>query len=141
MLAAEFDHLADAADGQPGFEGLRLIVEARVEDAAIVAGLVAADGALFFTTVISAPGNLWLRRKAVANPTIPPPTINTSLRLRTFSIIGYSSHSCILFEMSVSEIVSRCTGFQWDQQNAVKNWSEAPAYVGPANNGIMETYR
>lgn len=43
--------------------------------------------------------------------------------------------------MSVSEIVSRCTGFQWDQQNAVKNWSEAPAYVGPANNGIMETYR
>jgi hypothetical protein len=43
--------------------------------------------------------------------------------------------------MSVSEIVSLCTGFQWDQQNAVKNWSEAPAYVGPANNGIMETYR
>jgi hypothetical protein len=48
MLAAEFDHLADDADGQPGFEGPRLIVEARVEDAAIVAGLVAADGALFF---------------------------------------------------------------------------------------------
>jgi hypothetical protein len=48
MLAAEFDHLADAADSQAGFEGPGLIVEARVQDAAVVATLVAADGAIFF---------------------------------------------------------------------------------------------
>jgi hypothetical protein len=43
--------------------------------------------------------------------------------------------------MSVSEILSQCTGFQWDQHNAVKNWSEAPAYFGPPNNGIVSEYR
>ena len=34
----------------------------------------------------------------------------------TYTIVVYNS------EMSGSEIISRCTGFQWDQHNAVKNW-------------------
>jgi hypothetical protein len=48
MLAAELDHLADTANGKAGFEGPRLIVEARVENTAVVPRLVAADGALLF---------------------------------------------------------------------------------------------
>jgi hypothetical protein len=48
VLAAEIDHLADAGDGESGLEGARLIVEAAVEDAAVVAGLMAADGGLLF---------------------------------------------------------------------------------------------
>jgi len=31
--------------------------------------------------------------------------------------------------MSGSEIVSRCTGFQWDQYNDVKNWERHQASV------------
>ena len=45
---AEGDHFADAGDGEPGLEGAGLVVEAGVEDAAVVAGLVLAGAALFF---------------------------------------------------------------------------------------------
>ena len=41
----------------------------------------------------------------------------------------------------MSEIVSQCTGLQWDQHNAAKSWPEAPAHFGPANDGIKEAYR
>lgn len=48
VFLAEGNHLANAGDGHAGFEGAGLIVEAAVEDSAIVAALVAADAGLFF---------------------------------------------------------------------------------------------
>ncbi len=48
VFAAELDHLPDALDGQARFDGTRLVVEAGVEHAAVVAGLVPSDGRLFF---------------------------------------------------------------------------------------------
>ena len=43
VLFAELNHSPDAIDGELGFERARLIVEAGVEDAAVVAALVLAD--------------------------------------------------------------------------------------------------
>src|SRR5262249_9959172 len=41
-------------------------------------------------TVTSASGNFWLNRKAVARPTMPPPTTSALVGFRTSPIIGYS---------------------------------------------------
>jgi uncharacterized DUF497 family protein len=38
-------------------------------------------------------------------------------------------YSRILVEMAGSEIVSQCTGFQWDEHNVVKNWERHQASV------------
>ena len=48
VLPAEVDHLADAGDGETGFLGAGLVIQAGVQDAAIVSALMAADGGLFF---------------------------------------------------------------------------------------------
>ncbi len=48
VFLAEGEHLPDAVNGEAGFVGAGLVVEAGVEDSGIVAGLVAADGGLLF---------------------------------------------------------------------------------------------
>ena len=48
VLAAEVDHLADAGDGEAGLEGAGLVVEAGMEDAAVVGALVAAGAGFLF---------------------------------------------------------------------------------------------
>ena len=48
VLLAERHHLADAGNGQPGFHGTRLVIEAAVQHAAVVAGLVASHARLLF---------------------------------------------------------------------------------------------
>ena len=45
---AELDHLADAADGEVGSERTGFVVEAAVDDSAVVAALVTGDGGLLF---------------------------------------------------------------------------------------------
>jgi hypothetical protein len=47
MFAAEGDHLANAAHGQPRFSRTRFVVQAGVKNAAIVAALMTAHGGLF----------------------------------------------------------------------------------------------
>jgi hypothetical protein len=48
VLAAEVHHQADSANGKPGFQGAGLVIEAAVEDAAVVRALVAAGSVFFF---------------------------------------------------------------------------------------------
>jgi hypothetical protein len=48
VLAAEVGHEPDSADGEAGFQRSGLVVEAAVEDAAVVRALVAAGAILFF---------------------------------------------------------------------------------------------
>ncbi len=48
VLATEFGHEPDSADGEAGFQRTGLVVEAAVEDAAVVRALVAAGAILFF---------------------------------------------------------------------------------------------
>ena len=48
VLAAERDHLLEAANAEFGFGGAGLVIEAGVEDAAVVACLVFGQGAFFF---------------------------------------------------------------------------------------------
>src|SRR5262249_19194723 len=43
MFLAERYHLADAANGQPGFDRPRLIVKSAMQDSAVIPRLVAAD--------------------------------------------------------------------------------------------------
>ncbi len=55
---AKGDHLADAAHGQPRFARSRLVIEAGVENAGIVAALMAADARFLFRVPLHArPGN------------------------------------------------------------------------------------
>jgi len=48
VLAAEGEHLLQTTDGELGFVRTRFVIEAGVEDAAVVAGLVLAKGLFFF---------------------------------------------------------------------------------------------
>ena len=48
VLAAEFGHEPDSADGEAGLQRARLVVESAVEDTAVVRALVAAGGVFFF---------------------------------------------------------------------------------------------
>lgn len=48
VLAAEIGHEPDSADGKAGFQRAGLVVEAAVEDTAVVRALVAAGGVFFF---------------------------------------------------------------------------------------------
>ena len=48
VLAAEFGHEPDSADGEAGFQRAGFVVEAAVEDTAVVRALVAAGGVFFF---------------------------------------------------------------------------------------------
>ena len=48
VFLAEGEHLPDAVDGEAGFGGAGLVVEAGMEDSGVVAGLVATDGGFLF---------------------------------------------------------------------------------------------
>ena len=48
VVAAEGGHFLDAGDGEAGLQGAGLVIEAGVEDAAVVAGLVKANAGFFF---------------------------------------------------------------------------------------------
>ena|SRR5436190_7046221 len=48
VLLAKCNHLANARDSQPRFDGARFVIKSRVQDAAIVARLMARDVGLFF---------------------------------------------------------------------------------------------
>jgi 3-deoxy-7-phosphoheptulonate synthase len=48
MLAAEVDHLTNAGDGEPRFSRAGFVIKAGVEDTAVVAALMAANGGFFF---------------------------------------------------------------------------------------------
>jgi len=48
VLAAESEHLLQTANGELGFVRTGFVIEAGVEDAAVVAGLVLAEGLFFF---------------------------------------------------------------------------------------------
>lgn len=81
MLPAEGGHPPDAGDSEPNLAGARLVVEARVEDATIVGGLVA--GNLCFLLQYRDRSRWFAAQElsAVAKPTIPPPT-TVNLRAR-----------------------------------------------------------
>jgi hypothetical protein len=48
VVLTEFDHLADAAHRKPRFYRARLVINARVEHAAVIAGLMTTDTIFFF---------------------------------------------------------------------------------------------
>ena len=48
MFTAEFHHLANARDGQPRLDRTGLVIQAAMQDAAVMAGLVAAHTGLLF---------------------------------------------------------------------------------------------
>jgi hypothetical protein len=48
VLATEFGHEPDSADGEAGFQRSGLVIESAVEDTAVVRALVAARAILFF---------------------------------------------------------------------------------------------
>jgi para-nitrobenzyl esterase len=48
VLATEFGHEPDSADGEAGFQRSGLVIESAVEDTAVVRALVAAGAILFF---------------------------------------------------------------------------------------------
>ena len=79
LLPAELLHrqFALAAVGRPERAGL--VVDAGVQHAGVVAGLVVGDFAFLFEEQQLVPGNRSSSRYAVASPTIPPPTMATSV--------------------------------------------------------------
>ena len=69
-------------DARLRLERSRRVVDARVQDPTVVAGLLARDGGVFFDDDEAQAGLAQQNSRAVASPTIPAPTIAMSYWLR-----------------------------------------------------------
>ena len=78
VLGGERLHLLLAAAAELGLQRARRVVDAGVEDAGVVAGLVRGELVLLLQQRELRPGRCRCSARAVARPRIPPPTTATS---------------------------------------------------------------
>ena len=106
VLLAESHHPPGAFDDHLCFETAWFVVEASMDHAAVVAGLVGCHRALFFQTTRRRSGRRVARSMAVANPTIPAPTIAMSnLASVTMSPPHRSEPWCALAKPIIFEFI------------------------------------
>ena len=80
VFAAELDHGRGARHAEAGFQRAGLVVDAGVDDAAVVSALVAGDAVSLSRTRRRRWGKRRVISRATARPTTPPPMMITLLR-------------------------------------------------------------